>query len=417
MIRPAVMLCTTLFALSQATSAEELITRGPTDVVDAVDLPSRDLTLSPIVDGLDAPWAFAWMPGGDILVTEQFGALRLIQNGTLHPDPIAGVPEVFGSGQGGLLDVTLHPDFEENRYLYLSYAHGTEEGNRLRVARGQLTDHRLDNVEVIFEVSQTKDGSQHFGSRFLWLPDGTLLVSVGDGGNPPRQYGGSFIREQSQNLDSHLGKVLRINADGSIPSDNPFSDRPDVRPEIWSYGHRNVQGLALDPASGRVYASEHGSQGGDEMNRVKPGANYGWPLATYSVEYGADRRLITPHQALPEMTDPIAVWTPRIAPSDTVIYTGDRYSDWAGDLFLTGMRVGQRPRSDAPQPPGALLRIELDEDGGVISQERLSLGNLRVRGIEQGPDGYLYILATATEGFRNPGGDNGALWRIEPFAE
>ena len=417
MIRPAIMFCTTVLAFSQTVAAEELITRGPTEVVDVMDLPSRDLTLTPVVEGLDAPWAFAWLPGGDILVTEQFGTLRLVQDRALHPEPIAGLPEVFGSGQGGLLDVSPHPDFEGNRYVYLSYAHGTEEGNRLRVARGQLNDHRLDDVEVIFEVSQTKDGSQHFGSRFLWLPDGTLLVSVGDGGNPPRAYGGNFIREQAQNLDSHLGKVVRINADGSVPSDNPFADRPDVRPEVWSYGHRNIQGLALDPVSGRVFASEHGSQGGDELNRVEPGENYGWPLATYSVEYGPERRLITPHQALPGMQDPIAVWSPRIAPSDQVIYTGEVYPDWTGNLFLTGMVVGQRPNPDAPRNPGALLRVELDDSGAVVLQERLSIGDLRVRGVEQGPDGYLYILTTDPEAFRSPGGFNGALWRIEPFAE
>lgn len=407
-----VAICPTAYAQN---TSEVTIVPGPVTPSDALSMSSRELNLTPVADGLDGPWGFSWLPNGNILVTEQFGTLRTIRDGALLPKPIAGVPEVFSSGQGGLLDVSVHPEFLENQYVYLSYSHGTEEANRLRVARGRLIDDELQDVEVVFEVAQTKDGPQHFGSRLLWLPDGTLLISVGDGGNPPREYGGRLIREQAQSLDSHLGKVIRINADGSIPIDNPFSDRPDVRAEVWSYGHRNVQGLAFDSATGRIYATEHGSQGGDELNILEAGGNFGWPLATYAVEYGAERRPITSNQGLPGMQDPIAVWSPTVAPSDMVIYSGQRYAGWTGDLFFGGMRVGGRPSPGSPPNPGALFRVDLDSNGDIASQERLLAGNVRVRDVDQGPDGYLYILTTDTTQFRREGSFTGALLRVEPF--
>ncbi|MEM9542880.1 MAG: PQQ-dependent sugar dehydrogenase [Cyanobacteria bacterium P01_E01_bin.42] len=405
------------FATHSMLSADKnLASKGPTAVTDYRELPSRDATLTKIADGLDAPWAFTWLPNGDMLVSERFGTLRIVKDGVLS-EPISGVPDVFAAGQGGLLDISLHPQFAENRYVYLSYAHGTQEGNQLRVTRAELNGMTLENPENIFEVAQTKTGASHYGSRFQWLPDGTLLLSVGDGGNPPTEYDGKLIREQAQYLTAHLGKIIRINDDGTIPADNPFASRPDVRPEIWSYGHRNVQGITYDTEGERLIASEHGSKGGDELNLVLPGQNYGWPLATYSTEYDARGTLISPDQTLPDAEDPIAVWTPTIAPSDIVYYTGDRYGEWKGDLFLAAMLL----RSDASiraymsSPAGAVLRLETDSEGNITAQERIKVGEVRVRDIDQGPDGFLYVLTDSTSRQSRAGAKSGTLWRIEPF--
>lgn len=373
----------------------------------APELPHSVPTLSPVVERLDAPWGMDWLPNGDVLVTEKFGSLRMIRNGELVDAPIPGVPEVFTGGQGGLLDVSVHPDFASNRWVYLTYSVGTEESNRLNVGRGQLVDAALVDFEKVFEVTQSKDGGQHFGSRLLWLDDGTLLVSIGDGGNPPRRYGGGLIREQSQNLDTYFGKVVRIYADGSVPDDNPFLGRPDARPEVFSYGHRNIQGIALQPRTGRVFTSEHGSQGGDELNIVVPGRNYGWPVVTHAVEYGPERTPISDERSRPGIADPVAVWSPAIAPSGAAFYTGDVYPEWNGNLFLGALRIAGRPN------PGALIRVELSGDGKVTAQERLDLGQVRVRDVQQGPDGYLYVLTNGVDDARTEGARNGVLWRIE----
>jgi glucose/arabinose dehydrogenase len=240
------------------------------------------------------------------------------------------------------------------------------------------------------------------------LPDGTLLLSVGDGGNPPRQIDGALSREQAQNLDSHLGKIIRITDAGGVPTDNPFLDRPDAQPELFSIGHRNVQGLAYDPIRGRILATEHGSQGGDELNVIAAGSNYGWPRVAHAIEYGQEYRLITPYQTLAGMADPLAVWTPSIAPSGLVVYTGDVYPAWRGDIFAGGLRVNRNDN------PGALFRIDLDEAGAIIGQQRINFGDSRVRDVRQGPDGYLYVLTASTQNYRDAGHRNGALWRLEP---
>ena len=229
-----------------------------------------------LVQGLEHPWGLAWLPNGDILVTERPGRLRLVREDQLVSDPIAGIHEVFDSGQGGLLDISLHPRFGENRRVYFTYAHGISRANRTRVASAVFKGDALENWRVVFEVSDAKSGSQHFGSRMVWMPDGTLLVSIGDGGNPPVRLYGDWIRKQAQNRLSHLGKILRLNADGTIPPDNPFFASADAEPAVWSYGHRNIQGLAYDALRSIVWASEHGALGGDELNAVQVGKNYGW---------------------------------------------------------------------------------------------------------------------------------------------
>jgi glucose/arabinose dehydrogenase len=390
----------------------------PPSVTDYRDLPTREAVMTNVSEDLDAPWAFTWLPSGDLLVTERFGALNIIPADGSDSKSISGLPEVFSGGQGGLLDVSLHPNFTENQFLYLSYAHGNQEGNRLRVARAKLENTTLENLEVIFEVAQTKAGSSHFGSRFQWLPDNTLLFSVGDGGNPPNQYNGELIREQAQKLNAHLGKVIRINDDGSIPVDNPFVSRPDVLPEIWSYGHRNIQGLTYDSLRGQVIASEHGSKGGDELNRVVAGKNYGWPEATFSTEYDLPGTPISDTRTLPSTEDPVAVWTPTVAPSSVQFYNGNQYEDNVdGNLFLAAMLLRSNTSIGAymSSPAGAILRLITDEAGNVTAQERINVGDFRVRSLAQGPDGFLYVLTDSTGRQSRPGTNGGALWRMESF--
>ena len=289
------------------------------------------------------------------------------------------------------MDIAVHPRFQDNRLVYFTYSQGNSQANRTHIARATLDGDTLKDWQVIFQVSQTKPRGQHFGSRLVWLPDGTLLASIGDGGNPPIELGGEFIRQQAQNLGSHLGKIIRIKDDGTVPSDNPFLNNPEAGPEVWSYGHRNIQGLALDPTNNQVWATEHGARGGDEVNRVEAGQNYGWPLATHSREYSGG--LISPEKSLPGMVDPTLIWTPSIAPSGLVVYSGSPFPQWQGDLFAGGL-VSQDIR-----------HIKVDAAGNVINETAISIGQ-RVRDIRQGPDGLLYVLTDES---------NGQLIRLEPL--
>jgi aldose sugar dehydrogenase len=348
--------------------------------------------LVPVVKGLEHPWSMAWLPDRTILVTERPGRLRIVRNGALDPTPIGGVPAVFASGQGGLMEVSLHPQFAKNRLVYLTYAHGDDTANRTRLARATFDGKNLKNLQVILEVSPVKPGSQHFGSRIVWLPDNTLLLAIGDGGNPPLKIDGELPRVQAQNRRSQLGKVLRLKDDGSIPRDNPFVKAANTDPTIWSYGHRNIQGMTFDSVSKRVWATEHGSSGGDELNLVQKGKNYGWPLATHSKEYGFPNNDISPNKSVPGLEDPKAVWTPAIAPSGLTMYNGKRFPQWRKNLFAGGL-IEQ-----------AVRRIELDPNGKVLNQEPIPIG-ARVRDVRQGPDELLYVLTDQPDG---------QLVRIEP---
>jgi glucose/arabinose dehydrogenase len=336
-----------------------------------------------VLSGLEHPWSMAWLPDGAILITERPGRLRIVRNGTLEPAPIAGVPPVFAEGQGGLMEVSVHPNFAKYRFIYLTYSHGTGQANRTRVARAKFDGKALSDVKVIFEVSQAKEGTQHFGSRIVWLSDNTMLVAIGDGGNPPVQLDGELIRKQAQNLRSQLGKIVRLNDDGSIPSNNPFVKTAHANPSVWSYGHRNTQGLTFDAATGRIWQTEHGARGGDEVNLVKAGKNYGWPLVTYSREYFGPE--ISSERSRPGMEDPKLVWTPSIAPSGLAFYNGDRFPAWKGNLFAGGL-VSKDVR-----------RITLDGAGNVVSQQSIDIGQ-RVRDVRQGPDGLLYVLTDEQNG-------------------
>ena len=348
-------------------------------------------SLVPVVENLEHPWGLAWLPSGDILITERPGRLRIVRNGVLEPSPISGVPPVLASGQGGLLDIALHPDFENNRLVYLTYAAGDSQSNRTEVARAEFDGSSLQNLETIFTVNRQKYDTQHFGSRLTWLPDGTLLVSVGDGGNPPVELDGDLIRKQAQNLDAYLGKIVRINDDGSIPTDNPFVDDSSAAPGVWSYGHRNIQGMAYDPIRNQVWVSEHGARGGDELNQVRAGENYGWPLVSHSREYSTGQP-VAPTQSQPGMVDPKIVWPMTVAPSGLEVYTGDVFPDWQGNLFAGGLRTG------------SLHRIGVDESGNATELGTIEV-NQRVRDVRQGPDGLLYVLTDE---------DAGQLLRLEP---
>ncbi|NJN73203.1 MAG: PQQ-dependent sugar dehydrogenase [Limnothrix sp. RL_2_0] len=368
---------------------------------EAASLKVDEVELKPIVTGLEHPWGMAWLPHGDILITERPGRLRIVRDGKLDPQAIAGVSEVsdvtaqqlFASRQGGLLDVAVHPRFEENNFVYFTYAHGTQEENRTRVARAKFDGNTLSEWEVIFQVAQTKQGGQHFGSRLTWLPDETLLISTGDGGNPPLKIDGDFSRKQAQNRASHLGKVIRINDDGSVPDDNPFVGETDAAPEVWSYGHRNIQGMIFDPINQKVWATEHGSRGGDELNIVQSGENYGWPEVSFSAEYGTGRP-VAPITSRDDVTDPKLVWTPSIAPSGLAIYTGDRHPEWQGHLFAGGL------------VERSIRRIKVDAMGNVISESRIPIGQ-RVRDVRQSPSGDLYVLTDE---------DSGQLLQLKPAA-
>lgn len=365
---------------------------------DAASLPLDPVKITPLISGLEHPWGMVWLPDGDILITERPGRLRIVRGGQLDPEPIPGIPEVstasaqqlFASRQGGLLDISLHPRFPDTLWVYFSYAYGTQNANRTRVARARFNGSLLSDWEVIFEVDRAKEGGQHFGSRLIWLPDETLLISIGDGGNPPVRLDGDLIRNQAQNRSSHLGKVIRIRDDGSIPPDNPFLNT-EAKPEIWSYGHRNIQGMTFDPIKQRIWATEHGSRGGDELNWIQAGANYGWPLVSFSLEYTAPKS-VAPKTTDPSMVDPKRVWSPSIAPSGLAVYTADRFPEWKANLFAGGLVSRD------------LRRIQINEAGEVIAESVIRIGQ-RVRDIRQGPDGYLYILTDAT---------NGQLIRVEP---
>lgn len=339
-----------------------------------------------LVEGLEHPWSVAWLPDGAMLITERPGRLRMVKDGRLLTAPIGGVPPVLAENQGGLLDVSVHPKFNENRFIYLTYAHGTTAANRTRLARAKLSSDgaQLTDLQVLFEVSHAKPGAQHFGSRIAWLPDQTLLLTVGDGGNAPNAIEGRLSRDYAQDLNSHIGKVIRLRDDGSVPTDNPFVGRTNVKPEVWSYGHRNSQGIAYDPVRRQVWANEHGSLGGDELNKVVKGANYGWPIVSQTRDYRTGQP-ISPARSAPNVSDPALLWEVSVAPSGLAIYDHTAFPQWRGDLF-SGSLVSLDVR-----------RIDLDAAGKIVGETALRIGQ-RVRDVRVGPDGFVYVLTDERSG-------------------
>jgi glucose/arabinose dehydrogenase len=361
----------------------------------ALNLDYKQVT---VAEGLEHPWSIAWLPDGTALVTERPGRLRAIRNGRLDPKPIAGTPPVLVAPerglvyQAGLFEVSPHPRFAENRLLYMTYAHGTAENNRLRLARATFDGQKLGELQVLFESSHGKTDFQHYGGKILWMPDGTMLLSVGDGGNPPVAIDGALSRLQAQKLDSHIGKVLRLRDDGTAPPDNPFVGRAGARPEIYTAGHRHVQGLARHP-DGRVFATEHGPLGGDELNQIRAGSNYGWPNVTWGRDYAGGTQIGTGQRSGDGFVDPMLVWYPSvIGASGLAVYSGDRFPAWRGSILAGGLATQD------------VRRTVLGANGEVTQHESLRIGQ-RVRDVRQGPDGMVYVLTDEI---------HGRVFRLEP---
>lgn len=323
-----------------------------------------------VARGLETPWSMAFLPDGRLLVTERPGRMRLVGTDGTVSAPLDGVPAVHARGQGGLLDVALSPQFKDDRTLVFSFAQPTAAGARTAVARARLDLEamKLEDVRIIFSQNEDPSGGHHWGSRLVFDREGRLFVTLGDR---------FHARDQAQALDSHIGKIVRIALDGSVPADNPLVGQASGRPEVWSYGHRNVQGAALHPLTGELWAHEHGPQGGDEVNRVLPGRNYGWPVITYGREYIVGTR-IGEGSARADVEAPLKQWTPSIAPSGMAFYTGDVFPQWKGNLFVGALKFQ------------LLSRLVLDGDK-VVHEERLELGK-RIRDVRQGPDGHLWLL-------------------------
>jgi glucose/arabinose dehydrogenase len=325
-----------------------------------------------VASGLDNPWGLAFLPDGRMLVTEKPGRLRIVSAEGRISEPLGGIPKVFSQGQGGLLDVALDPDFASNRLVYISYSEPGEGGASTAVARGRLGDGALQDVQVIFRQQPKVSGPNHFGSRLAFAPDGKLFVTTGE----------RFKFDPAQDLSGHLGKILRINRDGSIPSDNPFVGRSDARPEIWSYGHRNVQGAAINPQTGVLWTHEFGPRGGDELNIPESGRNYGWPLVSWGRHYSGED--IPDPPTRPDLAQSIHHWTPVISPSGMIFYTGNAFPAWQGNLLIGALTAE------------GVVRLTLDGQR-VTGEERIDMGK-RIRDVAQGPDGAVYILTDRSDG-------------------
>ena len=335
-----------------------------------------------VTQGLEHPWGLAFLPDGRMLVTEREGRLRSVREGKLDPRPIAGLPPIAAYGQGGLLDVALHPRYADNGWIYLSYSARGPGGAGTEVLRARLKDDRLVDIEVIFRMEPKADGGLHFGSRLVFDRQGLLYVTLGERGD----------KDRAQRLDEHLGKIVRLHDDGRVPHDNPFRGRSGARPEIFSLGNRNVQGAALHPTTGELWAHEHGPQGGDELNVIRAGVNYGWPIITYGRNYGIGTR-IGEGTHKPGMAQPLHYWVPSIAPSGMTFYTADKFPNWRGDILVGALKDQM------------LVRLRLDGEK-VVKEERMLKGVLgRIRDVRQGPDGFVYLLTDEA---------NGVIARLEP---
>lgn len=368
------------------------LSQGAVHLLHTADEPN--ILVRVLATGLSHPWSMAFLPDGDLLVTERTGRLRLVRGGVLDPTPVEGVPAVSDAGQfTGLLEVALDPHFSQNRLVYLTYRIADEE-SRVALARARYDGQALHDLRILF-TSKGAPFTTSSGSRLLFAPDGTLFMPVG--GTPNATSSG--LRAQDP-MDTS-GKILRLLDDGTPPDDNPFVDRPGYLPEIYSLGHRNPMGLAFHPVTGELWAVEHGAQGGDEANVILPGRNYGWPVVSFGREYSGPR--ISEQWWREGMETPAVVWLPSIAPSGMMFYTGDRFPGWIGDLFVGAMMVGRIERT------GRIERVVLNGDGEEVRRESiLTELHQRIRDIRQGPDGLIYVLTDE---------DDGALLRIEPPGE
>lgn len=360
-----------------AASTAALIAASPALAQDVTESEQESFTVEVVADGFAHPWSIAFLPTGEMLVTEREGGLRVIEaDGTLREATVDGLPDdLIAIRQGGLLDVALSPDFASDRMVYFSYAEGSEEANRTALARGRLSEDlsELTGVEDIFNVNFDKRAGFHYGGRILFNEDGTLFLTLGDGGR---------YQDEAQNPENHLGTVVRINPDGSIPADNPGID--GGAPGVFTFGHRNVQGIDLHPETGSVWTHEHGARGGDELNVLAAGTNYGWPEITYGINYRGT--LITDDREREGMAQPLWYWNPSIAPSGMAFYDGDMFEAWSGDLFVSAL-AGSK-----------LVRLEMDGDRVISTEDLLVDRQERLRDVRVGPDGAIYVLVDDPQG-------------------
>lgn len=351
------------------------VSAAQADTAQSFSSQRHDFKVAELAGGLNHPWGMAFLPNGDILVTERAGRLRVLADGQLVDAPIAGGPEVDARGQGGLLDVALDPDFATNQTLYLSYSGSGAGGVNTEVARARLQDMQLTDLQVIFAADPKTRGKAHYGSRLAFDKDNKLIITLGD------RY--SFLHD-AQDPKNHIGVIARINTDGSVPPDNPFANGADGEPRVYSYGHRNVQGLAVRPEDQSIWAHEHGPRGGDEVNKLIPGANFGWPAITYGIDYSG--AIISEKTEAPGMEQPIVYWVPSIAPSGMAFYTGDKFPEWQGNLFVGSLKFTH------------LRRLTLDGDEVVDQEPLIEDLRHRIRDVRNGPDGYLYVLTDSPDG-------------------
>lgn len=387
-MKSPLLIVTTTLAAAITLTASFLIVTTTRGANTSFDSSAGPLEVETVAGGLAHPWGLAFLPDGRMLVTERQGRLRVVTRKGQLSAPVTGVPEVWATGQGGLLDVATDKDFASNATIYVCYAERTSGGGRTAVARGRFNDGaqpRLSNVSVIFRQDGPLSSGNHYGCRIAQGTDGNLFVGLGDH---------FFSRNEAQNLGNHLGKLIRIAPDGSVPKDNPFVGRTDAKPEIWSYGHRNIQSLAIHPTTDQLWEIEHGPRGGDEVNIVEKGKNYGWPVIGYGVDYSGAKI----HEATekPGMEQPVKYWVPSIAPSGIAFYSGDLFPQWRGSLF-TGALAGK-------------MLVRLAVNGNAVTGEERLLQNLneRIRDVRQGPDGALWLLTD------NPAG---RLLRVSPAAK
>ncbi len=343
---------------------------------DVIDSEQESFTVSVVAEGLEYPWSIAFLPSGEMLVSEREGRLRVLTEDGLREAPVAGIPDdLLVERQGGLLDIALAPDFADSRHVYFTYAAGEVDANRTTLARGRLSEDltALEGVEILFRVNRDTAAGFHFAGRMLFNDDGTMLLTVGDGGR---------TLQQAQNVENHLGTVIRLNLDGSIPDDNPSIE--GAAAGIYSYGHRNPQGIARNPDTGSVWAHEHGPRGGDELNIIEAGNNYGWPTVSYGINY--DGSVLTDERERDEFTGPLWYWVPSIAPSGMAFYEGEQFAAWQNDLFVSAL-AGYK-----------LQRLEMDGDRVISTEDLLEDRGERYRDVRVGPDGSLYLLVDDYEG-------------------
>ncbi len=397
MLKPAVAAVAITVAIAATLIARPAAAQGPRWSPPLPELPQvlvsfdYSIRVVEVAGGLANPWSLAFLPDGDLLVTERPGRLRIVRDGSLDPEPIPGVPDVRVTALGGLLDVVLHPDYETNGIVYLSYSKDIDgENSSTAIARGRFDGSRIDGVEDIFVASTRSNSVVNFGGRMAFGPDGHLFMAIGE-----RQE-----QDRAQDTMDHGGKVIRLHDDGSVPDDNPFVGEAGHLPEIWSLGHRSPQGLAVHPETGELWENEHGPLGGDEINIIRPGRNYGWPIVSYGSDYDGTQITDTGLTSRDDLEPPFMYWLPSIAISGMSFYTGDAFPEWRGNAFVGAMMEGRIAWT------GHIQRLTFNDAGAAITREPiLTELRQRIRDVRPGPDGLLYVLTDES---------SGALLRIEP---